>query len=227
MRNLAIIPARGGSKRIPHKNIRLFNGKPIIAYSIDIAINSGLFDEVMVSTDDNQIAEIAIKYGAKVPFIRSAETANDFAPLADVVDEVVSKYKSLDEEFDNVCCILSTAPLLTVNNLTRGYDSLLNGKFDSIRPVVEFSYPIQRALKLSDDKVSFFYPEHKKTRSQDLEKAYHDAGQYYWMTSRKLLKGDNKGAVIISERYVQDIDSEEDWYMAEMKYNLLNLNKNI
>lgn len=220
--NLCIIPARGGSKRIPRKNIKNFLGKPIIAYSIEAAIKSNLFDEIMVSTDDPEIAEIAKQYGAKVPFLRSGENANDFATLADVIDEVKKHYLKLEKKFDNICCILPTAPLITVENLKTGYELLISKKADSVRPVVRFSYPIQRAVKLDDnEKVSMFYPEYQNTRSQDLEPAYHDAGQFYWLRFNAGLRGDNKFGFEISESLVQDIDTEEDWKMAELKYKSL------
>ena len=226
MNNLCIIPARGGSKRIPHKNIKDFLGKPIIAYSIEAALSSGLFKEVMVSTDDEEIAEIAKKYGANVPFMRSNESANDFATLADVVDEVKKKYLETEKKFDNISCILPTAPLLTVDNLRKGYEILTSINVDSVRPVVRFNYPIQRAVKLRDNgKVSMFYPEYQNTRSQDLEPAYHDAGQFYWMKYDAGLRGTNKYGFEISETTVQDIDTENDWKIAEMKYKYIFLNK--
>jgi N-acylneuraminate cytidylyltransferase len=220
-KNLCIIPARGGSKRIPRKNIKDFLGKPIIAYSIEAAINSNLFDEVMVSTDDLEIAEVAIKYGAKVPFLRSKENANDFATLADVIDEVKEEYSKLGEKFNNICCILPTAPLIRVNNLIDCYNMLLNEGVDSVRPIVQFPYPIQRAVKLCKGKISMLYPEHQNTRSQDLEPAYYDAGQFYWMKYNTGLRGINKFGFVIPERFAQDIDTVEDWEMAEFKYKLL------
>jgi N-acylneuraminate cytidylyltransferase len=218
MSNLAIIPARGGSKRIPRKNIKEFLGKPIIAYSIEAALKSDLFDEVMVSTDDEEIAEIAIKYGAKVPFMRSEENSDDYAPLADVVEEVLSYYK---DQFNYACCILSTSPLIEIKYLKEALNRLKSQDFDSLRPVVKFSYPIQRAMKVSENgNVDWFYPEFMKSRSQDLEEAYHDAGQFYWMKFNKGLKSNKRGALVIPQEYVQDIDTEEDWEIAEMKFNL-------
>jgi pseudaminic acid cytidylyltransferase len=219
MSNLCIIPARGGSKRIPRKNIKEFLGKPIIAYSIETAIKSGLFDEVMVSTDDEEIAQVAKNHGAKVPFLRSQENANDYATLADVVDEVLLHYKV---KFDYTCCLLSTSPLVQTKHIAEALIILKNQNFDSARPVAKFSYPIQRAMKISEDgKVNWFYPEFSKSRSQDLQEAYHDAGQFYWMKSEKGLRSENRGALVIPEKYVQDIDTEEDWEIAEMKYNFL------
>jgi N-acylneuraminate cytidylyltransferase len=218
--NLCIIPARGGSKRIPRKNIKDFLGKPIIAYSIEAAINSNLFDEIMVSTDDQEIAEVAIKYGAKVPFLRSKDNANDFATLADVVNEVLAIYTQKGKNYKYGCCILPTSPLIRVETLNEGFELMLKENFDSVRPIVKFSYPIQRALKLYGSTVQMFNPEFAKTRSQDLEPAYHDAGQFYWFQWRKGLNGDNKGAIIVSEFEIQDIDNMEDWEMAEYKYKI-------
>src|SRR5690554_5074439 len=161
MKNLAIIPARGGSKRIPRKNIKDFLGKPIIAYSIETALQSGLFDEIMVSTDDEEIASIAIELGASVPFLRSVEQSNDHATLADVIDEVKNRYLSLGRNFDYICCILPTAPFITIELLKKSYMSIsTNDKINSIRPVIRFSYPIQRAVKLDEGKISMFYPQH-------------------------------------------------------------------
>lgn len=218
MHNLCIIPARGGSKRIPRKNIKDFLGKPIIAYSIEVALKSGLFDEVMVSTDDEEIAEVARKYGAKVPFMRSAETANDFATLADVVDEVIGDYKKLNKNYEYVCCMLPTAPLITIENLRKGFDLLKDSGADSVKPIVRFSYPIQRALRLVNGRTEMFYPEHKTSRSQDLEPAFHDAGQFYWMSFEKGLRGNEKLAFEISSQNSQDIDNMTDWEITEIKY---------
>ena len=224
MANLAIIPARGGSKRIPRKNIKFFLGKPIIAYSIEAALKSKLFDEVMVSTDDEEIAKIAISYGATVPFLRSAKNANDFAVLADVVEEVVTQHK---QSFDNICCILPTAPFVTERIIVEAHTKLIEGNFDSIFPVLEFSFPIQRSLKIKDGKVAMVWSENLNTRSQDLEPRYHDTGQFYWLKSsafnkEKKLFTDNSSAIIISELQAQDIDTETDWKLAEIKYNLIN-----
>ena len=226
MKNLAIIPARGGSKRIPRKNIKDFLGKPIIAYSIETALESGLFEEVMVSTDDHEIAEIAIKYGAKVPFFRSEKTSNDHAHIAEVIAEVLEKFKTLNKEFDNFCCIFSTAPFIKKGRLKEGFDLMINNNFDSVFPVLKFSYPIQRALKIESEKVSMILPENFNKRSQDLMPAYHDSGQFYWMKTQEFYKqkrlfAENSGAIILSEMEVQDIDTVEDWEVAEMKYRFL------
>jgi pseudaminic acid cytidylyltransferase len=228
MPNLCIIPARGGSKRIPRKNIKLFLGKPIIAYSIEAAIKSDLFDEVMVSTDDDEIAEIALNFGAKVPFLRSEKTANDFATTFDVIEEVLLQYKKLDRSFDYACCLYACAPFATSEKLCNSFEVLNKKLFDSVFPVMSFGFPIQRALKFEEGKISFFYPEFALSRSQDLEKSYHDAGQYYWINVEKCLEQkkiltNNSGSIIISEMEGQDIDNEIDWQLAELKYGLLKI----
>lgn len=223
MKKLAIIPARGGSKRIPRKNCKDFLGKPIISYSIEAALKSNLFDEVMVSTDDDEIAAIARHYGASVPFMRSAETANDYATLSDVVDEVLAKYRQLNINYDNFCCILATAPFLKSEDLVDAYQLLQKSNFKTIRPVTRFSYPIQRAFKLNDDgSVIWFFKEYENSRSQDLEEAYHDAGLFYWGYTDVGLNTSSRGAIVISELRCQDIDSEEDWTLAESKYKTMN-----
>ena len=225
--NIAIIPARGGSKRIPKKNIKNFLGKPIIAYSIETALKSGLFDEVMVSTDDAEIAEIAKKYGAKVPFMRSVENADDFATTADVLKEVLQNYKQFQQRnFDYACCIYPTAPFVSTELLQKSFDLLKEKNFDTVFPVMAYGYPIQRALKIQQDKMQLFQPEHLNTRSQDLEKAYHDAGQFYWFQVDKFQKfgklwTDNTGVIVIKESQAQDIDTLEDWQLAEIKYKIL------
>lgn len=218
--NIAIIPARGGSKRIPRKNIRPFLGKPIIAYSIETALNSDLFEEVMVSTDDDEIIEVAKEYGASVPFKRSADSADDYATLADVVNEVTKAYKNEGKHFDYGCCILPTSPLIKIENFKKALELLQNDDYDSVIPIVPFSYPIQRALKFYNGFVEMFNPENKRKRSQDLETAYHDAGQFYWFQFDKGMHSERKGAIILSDYEVQDIDDEEDWKLAELKYSL-------
>lgn len=224
MKNLCIIPARGGSKRIPRKNVKPFMGKPIIAYSIENALQTGLFDEVMVSTDDPEIAEVARQYGAAVPFLRSPETANDYATLADVIREVVNTYKSQGRSFDNVCCILATCPLVKTAYISEAYKKLVDSDFISVYPVVQFSYPILRSLNMDEKGVlSMNWPEYARTRSQDLAPAYHDSGTFYWHKIKPWMEGKRKGGgIIISEDLVQDIDTNEDWRMAEMKYQLIN-----
>ncbi len=225
MGNICIIPARGGSKRIPRKNIKPFLGKPIIAYSIQAALDSGLFDEIMVSTDDNEIAEIAKQYGAKVPFLRSKKNSDDFATTFDVIEEVINAYKSNGMEFDNLCCLYSCAPFVNVQTLNSGVKLLTKNRFDTVFPILAFSFPIQRALSESEGKITMIQEEHLTTRSQDLEERFHDAGQFYWchtkavMKSRKLLTS-NTGGLVISELEAQDIDTETDWKLAELKYKL-------
>ena len=225
MPRLAIIPARGGSKRIPRKNIKNFHGKPIIAYSIEAALKSGLFDEVMVSTDDEEIKIISLEYGAKVPFLRSENTSNDTATTLEVIREVLESYKKEDRTFDEVCCIYPTAPLMKSSHLTAGLD-LLENEIASVFPVVPFSFPILRSLKVDEDNfVSMNWPEYSHTRSQDLPAAYHDAGQWYWLRPELIsnsLYSDNSKVIILSEMEVQDIDNESDWKMAEVKWKMGN-----
>ncbi|MGK0254486.1 MAG: pseudaminic acid cytidylyltransferase [Mariniflexile sp.] len=226
MSNLAIIPARGGSKRISRKNIKDFLGKPIIAYSIEAALASDLFDEVMVSTDDEEIAEIAIKYGATVPFFRSEKMANDYATTFDVIEEVILKYRELNKTFDFTCCLYACAPFVTDRKLVDSFKILKNNNFDSVLPLMSFGFPIQRALKKdNNNRVSFFNPKFSLIRSQDLEKSYHDAGQFYWMDTKKCIEQksiltNNTGGIIISELEGQDIDNNDDWALAELKYKL-------
>lgn len=229
-KNLAIIPARGGSKRIPRKNIKDFLGKPIIAYSIEAAIRSGLFDEIMVSTDDSEIAEIAKKYGASVPFMRSEKTANDFATTMEVLSEVVLNYKKKhNTTFDYVCCIYATAPLIQPEQLIRGYKMLTEEKLDSVYPIVAFGYPVWRGVKINAlKKTEMVWPEFSNSRSQDLEKIYHDAGQWYWYNPNHVsdsLLTNNTSCMILTEEEVQDIDNFVDWKLAEMKYELLQNSK--
>jgi len=176
----------------------------------------------MVATDDEEIAQVALKYGAKVPFLRSNENANDIATLADVIDEVKKAYVEIVQKYEYACCILPTAPLITVQSLITAYHILLEKNVDSVRPLIRFSYPIQRALKMKDGKIEVFYSEYLNTRSQDLVSAYHDAGQFYWMKFESGLRGKNKFGFEISEVQAQDIDSEDDWKLAELKYYLCN-----
>ena len=226
MTRIAIIPARGGSKRIPRKNIKPFCGKPILAYSVEAALKSKLFDEVMVSTDDAEIAEVAKKFGASVPFMRSAETANDYAILKDVLNEVLAKYAELGKSFDEVCCILPTAPLIETDDIVHSHEILEKENCVSVVPVVKFSYTIFRSLKIENGKLTMNWPENYPKRSQDLPDAYHDAGLFYWY-SRKYFEekiagfGSNACPYILYEEKVQDIDTPDDWRMAEMKFKLM------
>lgn len=227
MKSIAIIPARGGSKRILRKNIKSFCGKPIIAYSIEAALKSNLFDEVMVSTDDEEIADIALQYGAKVPFMRSAKNADDYAGTVDVILEVLNNYSKVGVSFTYACCIYPTAPLIQIKHLTHAFNILVRQNFETVFAVSAFSFPILRALKVdNNNKVSMIWPENMTKRSQDLAPAYHDAGQFYWMNvsdilQNKKLYADYSGVVILNDIEVQDIDNESDWELAELKYQLL------
>lgn len=226
MRKIAIIPARAGSKRILNKNIKEFLGKPIIAYSIETALKSQIFDEVMVSTDDENIAELAEKYGAKVPFFRSQENADDFAATFDVIKEVINCYAKQNMHFDFFCCIYPS-PFISKERLKEAFTLLLDKKHDSVTPIVEFSSPPKRALRIVHDNLEMIFPEFLLTRSQDLEKAYHDAGKFYWMKTKSFLEKrkiwtDNTGYIIIPETETQDINTEMDWKLAILKYKLLN-----
>lgn len=230
LKHLCIIPARGGSKRIPRKNIKEFCGKPIIAYSIEAALKSKLFDEVMVSTDDDEIKRVAEKFGAKVPFVRSREASNDHATLAEVLLEVLGGYAQREVEVESICCILPTAPLLCSGRLIEAYDAFVSGKFNSLIPVVRYSYPIQRALKECDGRLLFFDEQFATARSQDLEPSYHDVGQFYFaktasLLSEKTLFTTKTAMVELSEMEVQDIDTPEDWKVAEFKFKYLGSKK--
>ena len=226
MSSLCIIPARGGSKRIPRKNIKSFMGKPIIAYSIEAALNSGVFDEVMVSTDDEEIADVACQYGASVPFLRSPETSNDYATTVDVLLEVVNTYKEQGKIFDVLCCLYSTAPFVTSERLNEAA-SQISDNVDACFTIVQYSYPIQRSLRINESEhVEMKFPEHLKSRTQDLEKVYHDAGQFYFVKTDALLQEKTvwckrTAPLILSELEVQDLDTLTDWQLAEMKYQLL------
>lgn len=223
MKNICIIPARGGSKRIPRKNIKEFLGMPIIAYSIKAAIESGVFDEVMVSTDDEEIAQVALQYGAKVPFMRSAESSNDFATTDDVLKEVIEQYMNIGLQFDNMCCIYATAPLINPNDIINAYQHLIKSDYTIVYPVVAFSYPIWRCLDLAKDgSIKYHWPEYEFSRSQDLPKEYHDTGTLYWHKIDKWMNGDRTaGGVKVDETTIQDIDTEIDWKIAEIKYKLM------
>ncbi len=224
---LCIITARGGSKRIPRKNIKDFLGKPIIAYSIEAAIDSNIFTEVMVSTDDAEIAEIAKTFGANIPFLRSTEASSDYATTATVIEEVLLQFKSLGKEFDYACCIYPTAPFVTAEKLVKAYEMLCNDNYaDSLVPVVRFSFPILRSLKMQDGYIRLNWPEYLNSRSQDLPPAYHDAGQFYFFSVKDFLKTkklftDSTIPFEMPESEVQDIDNEEDWKIAEIKYTFL------
>lgn len=227
MSSIAIITARGGSKRIPKKNIKEFCGKPIIAYSIEAALCSGIFDEVMVSTDSEEIREVALRYGAKVPFMRSEATSNDFATTSDVLIEVLNCYENLGQNFEIGCCIYPTAPFVNAEKLKKAFNVLKDSSAKTLLPVVAFSFPPQRAVYIRNDKLELRQPEYLNTRSQDIEKMYHDCGQFSmfkidsFLRDRKIIT-DNTIPFIIDEREVQDIDTESDWEIAEIKYRMLN-----
>lgn len=226
VKKIAIITARGGSKRIPRKNIREFCGKPILAYSIEAAVESGVFDTVMVSTDDEEIAETAVRYGAQVPFFRSAETSNDYATTNDVLLEVLGEYEKRGESFELACCIYPTAPFVTARKLQSAVDMLLLSDADTLIPVVAFSYPPQRAMVVREGRLVFEYPEFLDSRSQDLEPHYHDVGQFYvfrtgaFVANKRLMTGNIK-PLVVPETEVQDIDCETDWEIAQIKYRMM------
>lgn len=221
---VAIIPARGGSKRIPRKNIRAFRGRPMIAWSIEAALASGAFDTVMVSTDDPEIADIARTWGAEVPFLRSAAAANDHATTSQVLLEVLDQYAETGVHFDLACCLYPTAPFVRPRDLADGRERLLGSRFNVIMPVTGFSYPIWRSLQREEDgRITLNFPENLNARSQDLPVAYHDAGQWYWFRTEAFLRdhvlmGPDTGSIVLPAMQVQDIDTEEDWGLAELKH---------
>jgi N-acylneuraminate cytidylyltransferase len=226
-KSIAIIPARGGSKRIPRKNIRDFLGSPIISYPIKAALDSGCFDEVMVSTDDEEIAAVAKKYGAKVPFFRSEENSSDYANTVSVILEVLDQYRDLGQEFDMGCCIYPTAVFASVDLIGKAKETLLeSSELQSVFPVLRFSYPVQRGLKSDNGIVQMVWPEHLNARSQDLEPMYHDSGQFYWYRTADLLEQkrlfmDKSFGIEIPETEAQDMDNFLDWEIAEIKYSRL------
>ena len=222
MSNICIIPARGGSKRIPRKNIIDFKGSPIISYSIKAALDSKLFDDVIVSTDDEEIKNIAIEYGASVPFLRSTQNSNDFSTTGDVVIEVLD---NLNKKYDNFCCIYPCSVFTTPEILNLTYMNLKNSNLDSIIPIIRYNHPIQRALRINEGYLEYLKPENDRIRTQDLEPTYHDSGQFYWCkTGRfKIYKSfimPHTTCYEINEKYVQDIDTMDDLEMAKLKYKL-------
>lgn len=228
MSAIAIIPARGGSKRIPRKNLREFHGRPIVGYAIRAALESGLFEEVMVSTDDDRIAAVAGECGAAVPFRRSAATASDHATTLDVLREVIAGYRAKGRQFDRLCCLYATAALTDGETLRAGQAMLAeNREAACVVPVVRYGHPVQRALAIRDGRLAPLGPAFAATRSQDLEPAYHDAGQWYWMRTRSLddpdfsILGPGSMPFVQGAMQVQDIDNEADWALAEAKYELL------
>jgi N-acylneuraminate cytidylyltransferase len=225
-KRVAIITARGGSKRIPRKNIRPFWGKPIIEYSIQAALDSGIFEEVMVSTDDPEISQVALKAGAKVPFLRSAKNSDDHATTAQVILEVLEIYEEQGRNFSEFCCLYPTAPFVTAEKLRRAMKLLEDTGADTVIPVVRFGYPIQRALKIEANFLSMMEPKNMLVRSQDLSPAYHDCGQVYGglvtpFLLNPILFAVKTAPLICAESEVQDIDTDEDWKIAELKFQLM------
>lgn len=232
---IAIIPARGGSKRIPKKNIKDFFGKPLIAYSIEVALQSNLFEKVIVTTDDAEIAKIAKKYGAEVPFLRPKELSDDFTGTTEVVNHAIEFLEKQGEKYKYICTIYATAPFLQVKHLLEGYKALQNSDAVNAFSSTTMPFPIQRTFKLDENgRYKMFTPEHYMTRSQDLEEAYQDAGQFYWTNRERQKESDNTmvfsdiSIPIILPRYlVQDIDTLEDWKRAEYMYQAINNTLNI
>ena len=225
--NICVIPARGGSKRIPRKNIKFFNGKPIIAYSIETALASSCIDQVIVSTDDKKISEVAKEYGAQVPFIRPEKLSTDYMTTAPVISHAVEWMETHGNPIDAVCCLYGTAPFVQTEIISDAYEKFKDMNADFCFSVTSFPFPIQRALRISkSNKVDMFQPEHLNTRSQDLEEAYHDAGQFYWGT-KKAFRSDAtilSGVVIpyvLPRHLVQDIDTLEDWKRAEIMHKVM------
>lgn len=224
---LAVIPARGGSKRIPRKNIRPFCGKPIIAWSIEAARSSGCFDRVIVSTDDQEIAAIAREFGADTPFLRPVELADDHTATIPVIAHAIEWHRQQGLVPLQVCCLYATAPFVRAEDLNDGLGVLVKEGCDYVFPVASYSFPIQRALRLTAiGRVEMFYPEHFTTRSQDLDEAYHDAGQFYWGTaeawrSSKPIFSPAAAPIILPRYRVQDIDTLEDWKRAEWMFQAL------
>lgn len=226
---VAIITARGGSKRIPGKNTKKFMGKPMLVYGIEAALQSGIFREVMVSTDDGEIAQIARDAGAAVPFMRSAETSGDFATTDDVLMEVLRNFEERGEFFDYMACIYPTAPFVTAGKLTEAMKLLVEQDASGVMPVVRYSFPPQRGMAIREGKLVYCYPENAMKRSQDLEPVYHDSGQFYCYHVKRYLacKGDLPDGylpIVVPETEVQDIDNPSDLALAEMKFRLMRKN---
>ncbi|WP_130837363.1 pseudaminic acid cytidylyltransferase [Lachnoclostridium sp. Marseille-P6806] len=224
MSSLAMITARGGSKRIPRKNIQEFCGKPILLYSIEAALCSGVFDEVMVSTDNAEIAALARRSGAAVPFLRSEKTAGDYASTDEVIAEVLDRYAQEGRRFDRFACLYPTAPFLTPARLREAM-ALLDAH-ESVMPVVAYSYPPQRSVVIREGRLVRCFPEYLNARSQDLERFYHDCGQFYCCRTEAFLRDlttdvEDLAPLILGEQEVQDIDTPEDWRIAEEKYRRL------
>ena len=225
--NICVIPARAGSRRIPRKNIKEFNGKPIIAYSIEAALKSNCFSQVIVSTDDDEISDVAKKYGAYVPFVRPDELSNDYVGTIPVIKHTIEWMEDNNNYIENVCCLYATAPFIQSKIISKAYQQLKNSSADYCFSVTSFAFPIQRAIRIvQDNKVDMFYPEHFNTRSQDLEEAYHDAGQFYWGKAQAFkaelpLFSEVATPYVLPRYLVQDIDTMEDWIRAEVMYRVL------
>ena len=229
--NIAIIPARSGSKRIPGKNIKEFCGKPMIGWSILEAINSKCFDHIIVSTDSHEIAEIANSFGADTPFIRPKNISDDFTPIVTVMKHAISELLNLSYKMTNLCCIFATAPFIRSNYIKSGLNQLTNNGCDYVFPVTTFSYPIQRSLIVNtDNTIRMLSPEFSLTRSQDLDEAWHDAGQFYWgkfeswIEEKEIFKS-NTQILRLPRKLVQDIDTYEDWEYAEALFNSMTQKK--
>lgn len=224
---LAVIPARGGSKRIPRKNIKDFSGKPIIAWSIEAALQSKCFDHVIVSTDDEEIAEVARAWGASVPFLRPAELSNDYTGTTPVIKHAIEWFIEQGNKPDLTCCIYATAPFVTSKDLVEGLELIQNTDSSYVFSVTSYPFPIQRAIKIIENNcIEMFQPEHFNTRSQDLDEAYHDAGQFYWGRSsawleEKQIFSSSSMPVVLPRKQVQDIDTYEDWDRAELLFKLI------
>ncbi|MBP2160962.1 MULTISPECIES: pseudaminic acid cytidylyltransferase [Asticcacaulis] len=227
MKKLCVIPARGGSKRIPRKNIKSFHGQPMISYSIRAARECGLFDTIIVSTDDEEIAEVARAHGAATPFVRPADLANDYAGTGAVVVHAIQWFRDQGMAYDATCCIYATAPLIDPEKLKEGWARLSEPGRRFAFSVTSFPFPIQRALKqTANGSVDMFWPENLSKRSQDLEPAYHDAAQFYWGWSDAWVNGETafspiSAPVILPRTHVVDIDTPEDWEVAEVTYRVL------
>ncbi len=225
--NICVIPARGGSKRIPRKNIKEFVGKPIIAYSIEAALESNCFDRVIVSTDDDEIANVAKKYGAQVPFIRPDELSDDYSGVIPVIQHAIEWLNNEGQSPIDVCCLYATAPFVQAKAIQQAYVQMKEVQADYCFTVTSFAFPIQKAIRLTqDDRVDMFYPEFFETRSQDLVEAYHDAGQFYWgkakaFKQQKLIFSRDSIPYILPRHLVQDIDTQEDWTRAEVMFRVL------
>lgn len=224
---VAIIPARGGSKRIPRKNIKPFAGLPIIAYSIKAAQASGLFDRIVVSTDDAEIADVARSYGAEIPFIRPKELSDDHTPTIPVIAHAIQTLQTNGDVISHACCIYATAPFIRSEDIQRAYNALITHNKHYAFPLTTFPFPIQRGVKRDENgNIEMFYPKHFTTRSQDLEEGYHDVGQFYWGSTQAWLDGkpifsDVATTIVLPRHLVQDIDTPEDWDRAELMHKAL------